>query len=419
MKINKICIDKEFISSNKNILFYSNFNKFELKDEIPNDCWIVSNTVSKQKNINELARLNGSFLSTNPPQKYIDLFQELGVNDLSKINWKHSMKQEDYKIWIANLQNSSRDIFLNSNKEYYENIFLQMKTPFLNLEKAKINKTLWKKYSSQEKNSTQFSVLKSFEQNKDGYSKICEYDLLKTMTGRISVKNGPQILTLKKKYRNMIESRFGSNGKIVMLDFVSLEPRLASIFAEQNPKEDVYTDISNSLFDGKLPRNITKFFVLPLLYGMTSKNLKKKLKLCYSTQNYNNKWNIDDIVDKIYEYFKIKNLTETLVRILHTQGFIESNFGRPIFAPKDISPYVLINYLIQSSAVEISLLGFGSIVDYINEHKLNIKPIFIIHDAILLDVHKDYLNRIEDLKEIGSQIKEMKNFKFYLKEEEI
>ena len=43
----------------------------------------------------------------------------------------------------------------------------------------------------------------------------------------------------------------------------------------------------------------------------------------------------------------------------------------------------LLNYFLQSSAVDVAMLGFAQIIEKIKV--FNVLPIFVIHDALLLD----------------------------------
>jgi hypothetical protein len=47
-----------------------------------------------------------------------------------------------------------------------------------------------------------------------------------------------------------------------------------------------------------------------------------------------------------------------------------------------------------------------------------IKPLFLLHDAIVLDVHPAYVSVLGDLMEVGSKIEKLGN-KFYMTASEI
>jgi hypothetical protein len=59
--------------------------------------------------------------------------------------------------------------------------------------------------------------------------------------------------------------------------------------------------------------------------------------------------------------------------------------------------HLLVNSYAQSTGVDVSLLGFKSIVDSLGSD--GIRPLFVLHDALILDVRGD---RFEDVQKITS-----------------
>ena len=65
-----------------------------------------------------------------------------------------------------------------------------------------------------------------------------------TSTGRLRVVAGPKVLTLPQKLRRAFVSRFGPSGRLVSIDFVSLEPRVALAAIGKHVAGDVYACIA-------------------------------------------------------------------------------------------------------------------------------------------------------------------------------
>ncbi len=59
----------------------------------------------------------------------------------------------------------------------------------------------------------------------------------------------------------------------------------------------------------------------------------------------------------------------------------------------------IVNNYIQSTAVDIALSYFSELCEKINLDLC--KPIFIIHDALVLDVHKDYIDTCNNIIQAG------------------
>ena len=125
----------------------------------------------------------------------------------------------------------------------------------------------------------------------------------------------------------------------------------------------------------------------------------------------------------VKDYFGIEELKLRLKEQFTHSGnrYIQNHYGRYIFC-NDAKPYVLLNYFIQSTAVDVALQGFTKIVKKIYGAQLQdvIVPMFVLHDALILDVHEDAYDAIPKLCKLGSsKIKSFEDINFYLKEEKI
>ena len=58
---------------------------------------------------------------------------------------------------------------------------------------------------------------------------------------------------------------------------------------------------------------------------------------------------------------------------------------------------------IQSTAVDVALQGFEQICDAAQAID-GVDPIAVVHDAIWLDVHRDCVKQVKQLKELGARI---------------
>jgi hypothetical protein len=204
--------------------------------------------------------------------------------------------------------------------------------------------------------------VESFAPGSGGYAQVPKYSHA-TQTGRLKVVEGPKILTVSKPDRRVISSRF-SGGRILQVDFVSLEPRVALYTAGQDPGAgDVYEWIASSIGMG-LTRSKVKVPTLSVLYGQSARN--------------------DDLVsstirEKIQSLFKIQEMKERIA-----SGKFSNGFGRPLETVED---RLLISHYTQSTAVDVALLGFRKLLESFGSHSgVGIVPIFVLHDALILDV---------------------------------
>ena len=224
----------------------------------------------------------------------------------------------------------------------------------------------------------------------EGFAEPAKYNTV-TKTGRMSIVSGPSFLTMKKATKSKIISRF-QNGKIIEIDFSALEPRTAlaiagSKFAES---DDVYAIIGDIL--GVSSRPVAKQATISFLYGANittiSKLIDMPLKSLRPKLNYLKQvFKYDEIISKIHAELK-------------ANAYFKNYFGRVIF-PDSNRDGVLFNNFCQSSAVDVALSGFASLLKQIKDKGMNTHNVCFIHDAVLLDVPE---SEIETLKQMTGKL---------------
>jgi hypothetical protein len=208
-----------------------------------------------------------------------------------------------------------------------------------------------------------------------------------TQTGRLKVTDGPKILTISKSDRRVISSRF-SGGRILQVDYVSLEPRVALYTAGVKPGgEDVYEWIAKSIGGGH-SRSKVKVPTLSVLYGQGSKN-------------------DDPVSSSIREEVKRVFKIDELMQRLRTEGNT-NGFGRPL---EDCEDRLLIPHYTQSTAVDVALLGFNTLMQDLGSHVGNgIVPIFVLHDALILDVSPELYGHLRNRVSMGVDVSPLGRF---------
>ena len=225
---------------------------------------------------------------------------------------------------------------------------------------------------------------------KEGYANIPVYSQPSTSTGRLTVKKGPSILTLPAKCRDAIRSRHPS-GRVIQIDFVSLEPRVAKYLAGFDAPKDIYTDMCETLFNGSIDRKTAKLSTLSALYGVSSKRLDTFLGPGKNAKH---------IIRSVRRYFGLERIESELKNKMISQGNIENALGRPLF-PDTTSSHVLVSHYIQSSAVDIALCGFSDLLNNFEVLGVTIDPLYIIHDALVIDVPESQYNAVKSIAAAG------------------
>jgi len=205
-----------------------------------------------------------------------------------------------------------------------------------------------------------------------------------TKTGRLKVVEGPRVLTLSKEHREIVTSRY-PGGKIISVDFVSLEPRLALYAVGRPAGADVYEEMATKMGES---RARTKIATLSFLYGAaTSEGVSPGVRT------------------GVREHFRVERLREV---ILACKG--RNAYGRPLHVEDERH---LIPHWVQSSAVDVCLLGFSSLAERLGPLA---DPLFLVHDALFLDVPPGNIQRVSEITAEGVNVSPFGHFPFSLNE---
>lgn len=360
--------------------------------DIPTNYWVFGNNISIDKDLKTALYLDGKNLNVLPPNRFVRAMNEITFE--KNLPWEKILPAWAYKEWVETLHNQISEAFKVCSLSYYENVYKRSRELLEALSPMRIHKDMWDIIYGSNVEGINKKVIGSFKPNEQGFVKKIEYTLLETISGRLKIKNGPEILRLNKEFKSIIKSRY-KNGKIYQFDYVSLEPRLALILTGRKVGKDIYQDINKEVFDGKLSRNIVKLATLSVMYGAGVEKLANETNLELSECR--------SIIKQLKIFFGVFSMMKKLNNEYKKYGIIRNHFGRAIYV-EDSASHKLYNHFIQSSAVDAALLGFWNIWKFIE--KDNIKPIFIIHDNMGLDFSKDMISsdKIEEIIEIGGKI---------------
>ncbi len=303
--------------------------------------------------------------------------------EIKSLDWQ-SILPDHFLEEFYNDINSVKDRLDDLDKDFnflkrydlYEN-FLN------NLVEPKIDILAYKAFLEIENNETVKSSIKSFKPVNSFASKI-EYTN-NTVTGRLTVKEGPRILTLPKRCRNILKSSF-LNGKIVSVDFCNLEPRLALHLLDKSNNEDIYEYFRDKV-SFNVDRSVIKRAVISILYGAKSNNLADLTRA-----------RSEEVFNMLKSYFNISKLLN-IAESKKNNSFRRNYFGRPLHNIKEIKENIIVNNYIQSTAVDISLKCFSELSSIIDKNLC--KPLYVLHDAIIFDVNNDYIKELNIIIDKG------------------
>lgn len=237
-------------------------------------------------------------------------------------------------------------------------------------EPLKINKRKVRSYLSKaEKNQLN---------NLENVAPYIKYNQFGTVTGRLTTKKESfPILTLKKSLRDIIEPH---NDYFLEMDFNGAEARvMLGLLDIPQPEYDIHEFHSNKVFGGKMSRDKVKQSFFAWLYGSRAALASEE----------------GVVLSKFYEKGKI--LSE-----FWDGTNIKTTYKKEI---KDVDAHHALNYVVQSTAADLTLLQSLKIDHLLRASGCKTRIACIIHDAIVLDFHKDDEHLMSSIKKLMESTK--------------
>jgi hypothetical protein len=206
----------------------------------------------------------------------------------------------------------------------------------------------------------------------------------------MSICEGPNILTLDKQYRRIFKSRY-EGGKILQIDFTSLEPCVCLAMQGKKFDGDAYSWAAGKV-EVQVPRDVLKIATMSALYGMTPSNFAKK---------FADIPHANDLLFQVRDAFGVDAMTKKLREQFDAEGHITNHYGRIIKCEKK-SPFVA--YAVQSTAVDVVCQGFTHLLDELAVEQVQMTPLYLIHDALMVDLSPDTAQRLEERVKQGIYI---------------
>ena len=370
----------------------------------------------------EIRKLYGLPWRTFPPKRFRKPYEALLEQKGISLPWKklipHTIYQKELEAFTKGLQTD----FAGLDTSYHTDMFEPQTSIFYALERAAVDLPLINTLLRENECLSSSAVLKTFSPTGQihgvWYAPPISYERIASVTGRLKIRKGPGILHLKKDFRRCITSRWGDKGSVYYLDYKSLEPRLLLALREpgvQLPKDPYMYAATSMGIEGEIDRQHIKTAVISMIYGAGDKELIRQLKphIAYP----------EDFISSVKERFGVDELKERLKAEYEVNKgqFILNHYGRPVHC-EGTAPYVLVNYFIQSSAVDLALFGFSKIVDkLIKTNAIDlIKPLYVLHDALILDVHDDVIEILAKLASLGAKdLPRLEGTKFWIETERL
>jgi hypothetical protein len=323
----------------------------------------------------------GAGIDWDPPARFVKADDEAGIDARRLLL---TVPRDALLAHASRILASAESLEEHSCDQYIIGQFAETRRQLSDLRAARVDPVAWGEAMKQDP----IPALASFEPNSDGLADVVEYDQLGTITGRLTVHSGPQILTLRRDLRGVLRpTRRGR--RLLMVDFVSHEPRVALCLSGGVPPLDIYGWFQEERMSGA-SREAAKGAIISTLYGMSPSTLAAKLDCTLTEAKVLN--------ETVRVSFGLDRIERQLTREHSSGGKITSAWGRRI-TPSSGSPGVLVNSYVQSSAYDAAMAGFRCILSACASQLVETFVHFYIHDAMVLEVSERDEDRLREIVE--------------------
>lgn len=380
-----ICFDAALLGTKRHLLVFN--DQCAWVDDVPTDAWHFSGheKIDSDHCFDTLLALNHVTIDVLPPEKFVNAMATL-TNE-TQIPWAYVLPTDDHRAFMKRLVTEAKVILPTLTKTYYENTWTHQCRLLTTLQPAKIDVCRFDEVRSL--NPMNSKVIDSFAPKHGDFAERVTYNRFASRTGRLTVATGPNILTIKREYRDVLRSSF-DGGKILYVDFAALEPHV--LLYEANGRcdaPDMYMYIADTMFKGTASRDAIKVAVISEMYGSGKRQLEERLGIQGDE--------LDEFVHNVQFLFKTDVLKKRVKAEFYTRGFITNRHGRRIEIDTPLD-HIFVNSYIQSTGVDVSLLGFIEVMRRLESP--GVRPLFILHDALIIDVARDQLNEALAIKSV-------------------
>jgi hypothetical protein len=389
----RVCINRNIIGSKLHLAHDRDEDTFSWVENPKRTDWVLG-FENYPRSIDAISKASGRAIKTSPGEKYDLMWKSLSGDSGSPPPWSSILRKDKFMKYVKNVLDQLWKLLDELSGTYYLNHFILSRIMIQGLQRPIIDVPMAKDLSRKEKHAGVRKNLERFIPDKGKIADKTAYSQTESVTGRLTVLSGPNILTVKKEYRGILKSRF-DKGKILEVDFVSLEPRVALAVAGRGYNGDVYENIRDVVLKGEVTRDQAKIITLAALYGMSSRNLASRLPDSVNARN---------VLSEVKSFFEIPVLKMSIKNQVREKGYFENFYGRKIKDSK-----ACVNHYIQSTGVDISLIGFLNLIKSCISSGVEVSPLFVVHDALILDIREKDIKEFEKIVSSGIELPGIKN----------
>lgn len=386
MGIVRFCLDRDVLGTKDHLVVDD--NGFWWTKQIPSETWHLNGRIKIDSDwcLDSVLKLGHCTPRLEPPEAFLKEMSILsGSLENIPIPWGRVMVSKAHQTFVKRLVKEVVEAMSVAPLDYYRMVWVPGNAVLKSLQPCSVDMSRWNDLIKVGEGNV--SAIRSFKAGTNGLADPIVYDRFKTLTGRLTVHSGPLILTLKREHRNLLKSWHGKDGAIYAFDFAALEARILLYeYGRKCDDIDLYNVIAKELgYD----RKAVKGAVIAKLYGMNDWALAKHLGI-EGKEFYT-------FLDKFNAHFNTHDLLARVKAQFVATGKVINRYGRPVVVdePQD---NIFVSYYGQSTGVDVTMLGFKQVIDTLARKAPRIRPIFLLHDAIILDLLKEDLQHVQTIK---------------------
>lgn len=378
-------------------------------DEVPEGVlrWTSSCDTDADDSLQVALRLSGHEVKWKFEPKYVEaicaVIPNYRFNRNVVVPWHQVAPPHFAADAIRRLVADIERVVPDTDFDYYRDVFVRQTSLFRALQPACVDRERLERYITEEKSGgVRAGFLEKFRPGEDGMLPRVSYNRLHlddsgTKTGRLTVSDGPDYLTLNREYRDILKSRW-RGGSVWYLDYSSLEPRVFQAHLGRSISADFYASLAGEILGDSGRAADAKAMFLRRFYGAGTELVAE-----VGTSSHEQAKKFAKRVD---EDFGVKEMTVRLAAEFATTGKIRNRFGRALRVEKGTKPHVLFNNWVQSTATDAALLGFAKACRAIEKANISVAPLCVIHDALVIDVHPACEKYVPVLAKVAAAVPE-------------
>jgi hypothetical protein len=342
-----------------------------LVSERPGCDWVgASKEYADPHCLRTLFELESKEFSVDPPQRYATMATSLGKSD----PWE--LVHPTRRLWWAqDTAKRAERLAAACSRSYQRDVFAPCTAIFERLQPWRVDARV--------KDSDDANAVSCLTD--DGWLHPPTYNRFGTRTGRLTVTEGPRVLTVRHDTRALFRA-VDDDHEMLQFDFAALEARCALGLAGRHIdlKDDPYAVIAELM--GAKDRDEAKSATFSALYSDPTAKTQK-----------------DPRVSKVRRIFKLGETFTSLKRAWQEDGVVRNMYGRVIPDPIEETLY---NNYVQSTGADVVMLGFNELEPRLRE--LGVVVHFLLHDALFASVPKMNVGQASKLAAEGVSVQGFK-----------